>query len=230
MKILKICALLFILIFSSSGIIYLPSVSAGEGVSENDVIASIEKRYKNITGLQSEFSQQNYIAALDQYRHFQGELFLLRPHLFAMEIVFPSQQNLVFDGQFFWIYTSANNQALKHTVAPDFLDNPLINLLTNIADLRENFFLSLAESDSASDYRLSLTFKDPEVDIRKIHLAVAKKDFQIKGMTLYYASGNHTEIAFTGIRENPDISCERFQFIPPPGTEIVEKITPLTQP
>ncbi|MCD6352735.1 MAG: outer membrane lipoprotein carrier protein LolA [Proteobacteria bacterium] len=229
MKILKKSSLLFILMLGISGI-YLPSASAGGGSVEDEVIASIEKRYKNIKGLQADFNQQNYIASLDQFRQFQGKLFLLRPHLFAMEVSSPSNQTLVFDGQFFWIYTSANNQALKHPVAPDFSDHPLINLLTSMADLRKNFFFSLAKPDSAPDYLLNLTLKDPKTDIQKIHLAVTRKEFQIKEITLYYASGNYTRLALKEIRENPDISPERFQFTPPPGTEIVENLTPLMQP
>lgn len=196
----------------------------------DDIVASIQERYKPIHSIESNFIQKNFIAPLNQFRKFQGKLFLQRPSLFAMEVTSPECQRLVFDGKFFWIYTASNNQALKNPVAPEFLHHPLISLLTTMEDLKRHFHISLAKTNGSFDYSLTLTLKHLTSDIREVQLTVGKNDFQIKELTFKYDSGNYTQLALVDTKENPSIAPEHFQFLPPPETEIVESPTPIVQP
>ena len=195
-----------------------------------EVITSTQEKYRKIDSIEAKFIQRNFISPLNQFREFKGKLFLQRPHLFAMEVTSPEYQRLVFDGDFFWVYTANNNQAVKSLVAPEFFKHPLINLLTTIAELKKHFSISLTETGPDQDYSLKLTLRTPEKDIRTVSLTVKRKGFQVKELTIYYESGNYTQLALMDIKENPDISKEHFLFLPPAGTEIVENPAPITHP
>jgi len=192
----------------------------------SDLIASIQQKYKAIHSIESKFVQKNFFASLNQFREFKGNISLKRPHLFEMEVSYPEYQRLVFDGQFYWIYVAASNQVLKYPVAPDFSDHPLISLLATMENLEKSFIISFGKTVSSEDYLLTLTLKNPEPEIREIHLTMKKKDFQIKDLSIHYGSGNYTLLALYDIKENSDIPPERFQFIPSPEIEIVESPTP----
>lgn len=202
---------------------------AGEGASE-DIVASIQAKYRSIESFEADFIQKNYIATLDQFREFEGKIFLKRPHFFSMEVSSPSYQRLVFDGKFFWVYTASNEQALKSSVASSFLDHPLINLLATMADLTSTFAIAPAGTTTAPDYALTLTLKQPDTEIQEVGLTVQKETFQVKELVLYYASGNYTRLSLSNTKQNPDIPPGQFQFVPPPGVTVEENPAPLTRP
>ncbi len=194
------------------------------------LVASIQAKYTAIESFEADFIQANYIAPLSQFREFQGKIFLQRPHFFSMEVSSPGQQRLVFDGKYFWVYTAANEQALKSSVASGFLDHPLINLLATMADLTNTFSIALVDATTANDYSLKLTLKQPDTEVQEVGLTVAKQTFQVKELILYYASGNYTRLSLRNTKQNPDIPPGQFQFIPPPGVEVEENPAPLTRP
>jgi len=215
-------------------VLILGSLEAFPALAEekdlDGIIASIQEKYRTIKSIEADFVQKNFIAALNQFREFRGKIFLQKPHLFDLEVSFPSQQRQTFDGRFVWIYTSANNQVLKNPVAPDFFNHPLINLITTMADLKKNFFISLGGTKTAQDYSLKLTLKTPKTGFREILISGSKNNFQIQELTVYYDSGNYTQLALTNIKENSNISPDHFQFILLPGVEIVESPAPPMQP
>lgn len=206
----------------------IPSLSGGK--PGEDIIALVQKRYQSINEVVATFVQKNFIVSLNQSREFRGKIFLKKPHLFDMEVSFPSKQRQIFDGELLWIYTTANNQVIKSSVAPDFLDHPLINLLTTMEDLKKDFIFSVNNTKDSPDHSIRLTLKEKNSELREILITVKRKNFQIKEITLYYDSGNYTNLILSRIKENPGIPPERFQFTPPPGVEVVETPAPRNQP
>ena len=220
--------LITILILTLSTLGTFPSLSEGNNIG--NIISSLQKKYRNVHSLEADFTQKNFIASLNRVREFRGKIFLQKPRLFDIEVSFPSVQRQVFDGRFLWVYTSANNQVLKNSVAPDFFDHPLINLLTTMENLEKNYSITLEKPKNSVDYSIKLTLKTPTTELREILIAVQKKDFQIKELTFRYDSGNYTHLALIDIKENKKIPPERFQFILSPGAEVVESPGCLTRP
>lgn len=221
----KIVVILMVLLCCSAA---SPSRSDEETVEA--IVAAIQAKYSTIESFEADFIQKNYIAPLSQFREFQGKVFLKRPHFFSMEVSSPGYQRLVFDGKFFWVYTAANEQALKSSVASGFLDHPLINLLATMADLKNTFSIARVDTTAAHDYSLKLTLKQPDTQIQEVGLTVKKQTFQIEELILYYASGNYTRLSLRNTKQNPDIPPGQFEFIPPPGVEVEENPAPLTRP
>jgi len=191
-----------------------------------DLVNAIGTKYAAVDTLAADFTQKNFIASLNQFREFQGTLALKRPHLFSMQVVEPSAQELVFDGQFYWVYTAATEQVLKNPVPPDFTEHPLINLIETMENLDEDFIISQGITRSADEYSLTLTLKKPETDIEGAHLTVSKQGLKIRAIVLRYCSGNYTQFILSNVEENPEIPPERFEFQPPPGVEIIENPMP----
>jgi len=222
---LKILIILIVILSCSAP---SPSRSDEEGVGAT--VASIQAKYSAIASFEADFIQENYIASLSQSREFRGKIFLKRPQFFSMEVSSPDYQRLVFDGTFFWIYTAANQQALKSSVSSSFLDHPLVNLLATMADLTNIFSIAPVAATAADDCALKLTLKQADTEIQEVGLTIEKPSFQVKELILYYTSGNHTRLSLRNPKENPDIPPDQFQFIPPPGVEVEENPAPLTRP
>ena len=143
-----------------------------------------------------------------------------------MEVSHPSTQRQTFDGQYLWIYTEANNQVVKKLLDPDFLHHPLITLLATMENLEKDFLIKVSTPEDCSTHSLNLTLKDEYSEIREILLVIDKKKLQLKELTLYYETGNYTRLVLDKTKENKKISPECFQFIPPPGVEVVEPAIP----
>lgn len=202
------------------------SAQAGVGQPLTALVTSIKEKYKTIDSLEAHFVQKNFVASINQFREFEGEVLLKRPHLFRMQVTAPSPQQLVFDGRYYWVYTEATNQVLKNPVPPNFAQHPLINLIHTMENLDRDFVVSQGITRSAGEISLALTLRTPEADIEGVHLVVGKKDLQIRELLLRYSSGNETRFALSDVTENPGIAPERFQFEPPPGADVVENLAP----
>lgn len=191
-----------------------------------EVVAAIQQKYRSINSIEAAFAQRNYIASLDQSREFRGTLFLKRPNLFAMEVDFPNRQQQILDGEFFWNYTSATNQAVKSRLAPDFAEHPLVNLLTTMENLEKDFTVVLSDREDSPDYSLTLGPKAQDPEFQEVILAVSKQGLGVKEIIVLYESGDSTQLILTQPRENPAIAPSRFTFSPPAGVEIVEAPAP----
>ncbi|HJX30625.1 MAG TPA: outer membrane lipoprotein chaperone LolA [Thermodesulfobacteriota bacterium] len=201
---------------------------ADENGGEN-IVSSVQQKYKGINSVEANFVQTNYIASLNQSREFRGKIFLEKPNLFNMEVSHPAKQRQTFDGQYLWVYTHANNQVLKNLVSPDFLHHPFINLLSTMENLERDFFISGCSGGGASDPSLKLTLKKKYSELREVLITLERKGYQIQTVTLYYESGNYTRLALSKIKENQKISPQYFHFIPPAGVEVVEPPAPQTR-
>lgn len=202
----------------------LPAVG-GENQAK-EVVAAIQQKYRSINSIEAAFAQRNYIASLDQSREFRGTLFLKRPNLFAMEVEFPNRQQQILDGEFFWNYTSATNQAVKSRLAPDFAEHPLVNLLTTMENLEKDFTVALGDREDSPDYSLTLGPRAEDPEFQEVILAVSKQGLEVKEIIVLYESGDSTQLILSQLRENPAISPSRFTFTPPEGVEIVEAPAP----
>lgn len=203
----------------------LPAAVAGEDQAA-EVVTAIQHKYRSINAIEAAFTQRNYIASLDQSREFRGTLFLKRPHFFAMEVESPSRQQQILDGEFFWSYTTASNQAVKSRLAPDFAEHPLVNLLATMENLEKDFTVVLSDRADSPDYSLTLGPKTENAEFQEVILAVSKQGLGVKEIIVLYESGDSTQLILSELRENPTIAPSRFVFTPPPGVEIVEAPLP----
>ena len=202
---------------------------ADENCGEN-IVSSVQQKYKAVNSVEADFVQTNYIASLEQSREFSGKIFLKKPNLFNMEVSQPAKQRQTFDGRYLWVYTAANNQVLKNLLSPDFLHHPFINLLSTMENLERDFFITVKPEEGASDPSLKLTLKEKYSELREALITVDRRSYQIKTVTIYYESGNYTRLVLSKIKENQKISPQWFHFIPPAGTEVVEPPTPQKRP
>jgi outer membrane lipoprotein carrier protein len=196
---------------------------------EEDIVALVQQKYKSVNSVEADFVQTNYIASLNQSREFRGKIFLEKPNFFNMEVSHPAKQRQTFDGQYLWVYTPANNQVLKNPVSPDFLHHPFINLLSTMENLERDFFISVCSGEGTSDPSLKLTLKEKYSELREVLISVERKSYQIQTVTIYYESGNYTQLVLSKIKENQKISPQCFHFIPPAGVEVIEPPSPQTR-
>ncbi|MGB1111227.1 MAG: outer-membrane lipoprotein carrier protein LolA, partial [Gammaproteobacteria bacterium] len=69
-------------------------------------------------------------------------------------------------------------------------------------------------------YWIDLKPKSKDTDFDKVRIGLRDDDLEI--MELYDGLGQITRLTFTNVELNPDIAQGRFQFVPPPGVDVID--------
>jgi len=149
----------------------------------------------------------------------------------------PTRQELVSNGKMLWVYLPENNQVIQsdlETVSPARENDPM-TFLTGLGNLSRDFQISYAvpNQDAAGNYVLDLRPRRSSAVLNRMVIvvdrtaaeAIAAKSgalvFPILSTTVYDPNGNSTTIEFSDLRVNRGISAGQFNFIMPPGVEVV---------
>jgi len=157
----------------------------------------------------------------------------------------PTRQELVSDGKTMWVYLPENNQVIQSDIemVSQARQNDPMTFLTGLGNLSRDFQISYAQpnQDVAGNYVLDLRPRRTTALINRMVIVVdrcaaiikarertqraeypaAEGVFPILSTTVYDPNGNSTTIEFSGLRVNRGISAGQFNFIMPPGVEVV---------
>ena len=146
-----------------------------------------------------------------------GEVWLKTPGLFRWVYEGEYPELIVADGNKVWLYDEILEQV---TVKPQsgFADSSPLMLLTDISALEEQFEVrEVGDHDGMNLLQLVSVNAESEFD----RVLLGFRDGQLALMQLEDAFGLRTNIAFSEILRNPDLADDLFQFIPPPGVDVV---------
>ena len=192
------------------GLVAVPA-SAGEAL----------ERLKDFTrGLESftaAFEQTRYDEDQEPIRESRGLAWLKRPGLFRWAYREPYQQMIVADGERLWIYDVDLEQVtVKKTERA--LGTAPIMLLSDTEPLSEQFDLKdLGKRESL--YWVRLRPKVDDTDFEEIYLGFDERSLKV--MELRDRFDQATQIVFSDVELNPDVSPERFRFEPPEGVDVI---------
>ncbi len=128
---------------------------------------------------------------------------------------------IVADGSDVWVYDEALEQVTIKPQSKQAADTPLL-ILTDISQLDQQFMV--AELGDFEDMDLlELRSRDVESQFERILVGVDASG--IRMMIMEDAFGQRTEIHFTNIVRNADVSADVFSFTPPQGTDVVGQAT-----
>jgi len=158
----------------------------------------------------------------------------------------PTRQELVSDGKTMWVYLPENNQVIQSDIemVNQARANDPMTFLTGLGNLSRDFQISYAQpnQDVAGNYVLDLRprrttaminrmvivvdrcaaiIKAREEPSSRLNTSYASLIFPILSTTVYDPNGNSTTIEFSDIRVNRGISAGQFNFMLPPGVEVV---------
>jgi len=146
----------------------------------------------------------------------EGKFYLNRPGQFRWNYKLPYEQEIVSDGERVWIYDVDLQQVTVQRQDVSLPSSPMA-LLQDSSKLYESFkVVPLDERDGV--YRLKLESKTSASDFSEIVVGLDKNGLRF--MQLHDQFEQVTDIVFSNIATNPELSNELFKFVPPEGVDV----------
>jgi len=205
MKTIACCTLLLLLCTST----YAQNV--------DQIIEKTLAHYQKMESFYAEFEQTQCDEIRGICCSYTGKIYFLKPNFFRMEMDDP-EQIYVGDSVSLWIYIPEKKHAIRQNLGTvPFQVNPDYFLL----NYQERFNAEInKETDNAFDVLLKPKLATDIYD--HILISIAKKDYQISGITICDQAGSENSFIFKKIEINKNISKKKFKFEPPEGTQIDE--------
>jgi len=167
--------------------------------------------------LRAEFSQTRYDEYGAELERARGHCLVKRPGRFRWDYVEPYLQTLVTDGRTLWIHDQDLEQVTVNTLDAQATDSPAA-LLGAEFQVLDRYTVGPLEIGDGLDWflltpRAAGEFKSVEVALR---------DGTLAAMKLVDNLGQTTRIDFSQVVRNGAVDDAPFQFVPPPGVDVIE--------
>jgi len=183
---------------------------------------AVDKHYNGLATLEASFSESFRGGGLA--RSESGKVWLKKTGKMRWEYQSPVPKLFVTDGKLAWFYVPGERQARRATIGRlEDLRSPLRYLLghTKLEKEFSGMAFSDARPDRAGDTVITGVPKGMEDRVSRVDLEITP-DHQIGRISIYSLDGSVTEFRFSDEHGNVPIRNQRFQFVPPPGVEVLE--------
>ena len=192
---------------------FLPVSSFASGLDD------LQRFYNEVKSYSASFEQKVVDENLRLLEASKGEFFIERPGKFRWHYTSPSEQLIVGDGMQVWIYDIELEQ-ITHRQSDAAVSQTPAMLLSGEGDLGENFILEEAGQRNDLDW-VRMIPKNQVSGFTDVRIAFAEGKLQLLEMKDNF--GQTTQMSFSDVEENADISEDKFKFIPPPGVDVLEE-------
>ena len=207
-----VAAGLFMLFIASA------AITPAYGQTLQDVVASVENHYRDLTDLTAKVIQKNVLKSIGRTQKYEGTLFIKRPGKLRLE--YSNGQLILIDGKAALFYSKKSEQVIKKTFTDFEHMNIPVAFLLGAARIRDDF--DVLQADPKMPRELELLPRKRGAAMKKMRLRVDEAG-RIMDIMIFDRSGNTTSITFTDIREGAGVDDQRFVFTAPKGTEIIEQ-------
>ena len=167
---------------------------------------------------QANFSQMMLDKDGKRIQSASGTMQFVRPGKFRWVYQKPYEQLIVGDGEKFWLHDVELNQVTVKKLDVALGSSPAA-LLSGSNEIERSFVLKDIEDRDGLE-RLQALPKAKDTSFEKIVMAFnAQADLVI--MELHDAFGQKTELRFSNLQRNPQLSPQLFKFVPPKGADIL---------
>jgi outer membrane lipoprotein carrier protein len=200
---------------------------AGTPGDINSAAAAVDAHYNHLKTLQAEFTEVYRGAGMERTE--SGILWLKKPGKMRWEYRSPREKVFLSDGATAWFYVPEDHQARRASAKKlEDIRSPLAFLLGKTKLEKELRGLSFAPDLTPSEAGNVIMRGVPvgmEGRVSEIRIEVTA-DHRIARIVIEEEDGSATEYRFTEQKEDVAVADSKFQFNPPPGTEIVEGVGP----
>src|SRR5881396_1490516 len=205
-------------------VLWLASTIPASGLpSVRSIAHAVDEHYNRLQTLQADFAEIYQGPGIERTE--SGTLWLKKPGKMRWEYRSPEEKLFLSDGKDAWFYLPGDRQVRKTPVRKlDDLRSPLGFLLGKTRLEKELHGLSAAPDVAPlneGDMVLRGVPKTMADRINQVLLEITPAD-QIARIVIEEVDGSITEYRFIEQKENVEVADQRFRFVPPPGTEMVE--------
>ena len=188
---------------------------------EQQALDAVQKNYEKVLTFQAKFTQKSYIKMMNKTRDTKGTVSIKKPGMMKWTYGAPDIQVLISNGNTLWHYVSDEKQVPKVPIQSIYTANTPALFLAGKGKLIQTFNIESVSLDK-NPISITLTPKEDDQALSRLKLFANKKNYQITGSTVYDKLGNKTEIRFSQIKTNKNISEKTFQFQVPPNVEVLD--------
>ena len=202
----------------------LTAHAASPGSDEVAAVAGrIEAAYRDITDLQTDFTQTTHYEGFPTPSISKGRLSIRRPDQMHWDYREPSHHQIYVHGDEVLYYVPEHGQAIRSSMDREAGSTVPLTLLAGASKLTEQFALAWEGPPGAANgrYRLQLRVKGSP-HMPPLTIEADAKSFLIRRVTLHDPSGAETTFEFADNTINTGLKPEAFVFTPPAGVEIVD--------
>ncbi len=187
-----------------------------------EILPRIEARYAG-GGFSARFFQQSTLVDMDMTDTAEGHMMAKKPGKMRWVYTAPDRQIIVTDGISLWIYRPEDNQVMVGGFPELFGDGKGASFLSDMTLLNKQFDIALIRQSTQNRlYMLKLTPWQESAEISEIHLGVARDSFEVVTITTITHYGDQTVIRLKDIEFEDRIPDTVFQFVIPPGADVVD--------
>lgn len=177
----------------------------------------LEQFLTALTSLTASFNQQLFDEYGTLLETATGRVALQKPGRFRWEYVAPYSQIIVTDGTTLWVYDIDLEQVSINPVPKQDIGSPAA-LLAGDIDIDAHY--EVAEAAPEGDVTwVTLTPRGDQAQYRSVDIGLDPNG--IRGMRLHDNLNQLTTIAFTDVSRNVAIPAAEFDFVPPPGVDVL---------
>jgi len=146
-----------------------------------------------------------------------GTLAMQAPRQFRWDTKEPYEQVIVADGSRVWMYDPELEQVTVRVQSSEEAHSPL-TVLTDLKQMDRDFKVTeQGEHDGLVWLRLNSTAEDPQFDYADLGF----DENGLARMTFRDQLGSTTDIRFSGWQRNAPVPLSTFEFVPPPGADVI---------
>lgn len=195
-------------------LVLVKPVSAGEASQR------LEAFYREVQSLRADFEQRVLGPEGEVQERSRGKVWIKRPDRFRWDYREPYRQLIVADGETVKFFDPEMEQVTVRDFAKGLGHTPS-QVLAGGGDLERHFHVREGESDGSLAWVVLEPREPGEAGFRKARIGVAESPARVRRFEFTDAFGNRTRIDFSGIRLNPTLDNDRFQFQAPAGTDVL---------
>ncbi len=188
-----------------------------------EIAGRVQARYDETRDLTAAFTQEMTIQAGGHVLRSKGRMYFEKPGLMRWEYDSPEPQTIVADGKYLWIHQPEDKQVLRAPLEQAFQSQTPVSFLFGVARIGRDFTPKLLEETGEGGIRLEL---EPTAEeggaLGLLILEVDPETYDLRAATVRDPLGNVTEVRLVDPVRNGGVSSERFRFVRPPGTDLLE--------
>jgi outer membrane lipoprotein carrier protein len=194
-------------------------LAGAAGAQGSDPVRLLREFVAGVGSGQARFTQTVTSADGKRTRTTRGEFEFQRPNRFRFAYDKPVDQLIVADGSKVWIFDADLGQASSRPIAQALGATPAALLAGGSLDAE---FTLKADAPEGNVQWVLATPKARESAIQSLRVGLADAQTLV-AFEIVDGFGQRSRLQFSGFTANPRIAPERFRFVPPPGTAVIEQ-------
>lgn len=199
--------------------ILLSLFGVGTTMAESSARQQLDDYLTGLHTLQADFRQTLHDGQTGDSQFSSGTFYLSRPGRFRWDYEAPDKQYILADGRSVWLVEEDLEQVIQRSQKSALKGTPA-QLLAGSGKLDDDFGVLELEERLGMSW-LELTPLDE--DSQFVHITLGFADQELASLEMVDRFGQVTRFSFSNTKRNPQLDQELFQFLPPPGYDILDQ-------